>query len=263
MSVNSIEIDIPCDPQQLGALAMPFALLSEAGEPDKVTVGAIVITADEEDPLFARSTRSPSTATGRRSCISSYCRVIRSTTPTPSDAPTCSSPDRYLPNRLRCSGHVASGRFRHEFDASIISPAPVALGAASVRPRRNDARTNRRWSSNGALNRQINSSAGRVLRIGGRDRVRRSTGVRQFRRCRARRRRLTTRRDRHGPAGHGRSTARPAVVAGGNRTGFAKSTSSVTSHDQPRRAASSTSASPAPDRPSSCTVSTSWPAVRS
>jgi hypothetical protein len=54
MSANSVEIDIPCDPQQLGELAMPFALLSEAREPDKITVDAIVITADEEDPIFAR-----------------------------------------------------------------------------------------------------------------------------------------------------------------------------------------------------------------
>lgn len=54
MSANTIEIDIPCDPQQLGEFAMPFALLSEAREPSRITVGAIVITADEEDPVFAR-----------------------------------------------------------------------------------------------------------------------------------------------------------------------------------------------------------------
>jgi hypothetical protein len=30
---RSIEIDIPCDPQQMGELAMPFALLSEAPIP--------------------------------------------------------------------------------------------------------------------------------------------------------------------------------------------------------------------------------------
>jgi hypothetical protein len=50
----SIEIDIPCDPQQLGEFAMPFALLSEARNPASITVGAIVITADEIDPVFAR-----------------------------------------------------------------------------------------------------------------------------------------------------------------------------------------------------------------
>ncbi len=54
MSANTIEIDIPCDPQQLGEFAMPFALLSEAREPSRITVGAIIITADEEDPVFAR-----------------------------------------------------------------------------------------------------------------------------------------------------------------------------------------------------------------
>ncbi len=54
MSGNSIAIDIPCDPQQLGEFAMPFALLSEARDPDRIAVGAIVITADDEDPVFAR-----------------------------------------------------------------------------------------------------------------------------------------------------------------------------------------------------------------
>ena len=51
---RSIEIDIPCDPQQLGELAMPFALLSETRDPARIVVGAIVITADAEDPVFAR-----------------------------------------------------------------------------------------------------------------------------------------------------------------------------------------------------------------
>ncbi len=54
MSANTIEIDIPCDPQQRGEFAMPFALLSEARDPSRIKVGAIVITADEEDPVFAR-----------------------------------------------------------------------------------------------------------------------------------------------------------------------------------------------------------------
>ena len=54
MSGNSIEIDIPCDPQQRGEFDMPFALLSEARDPARIAVGAIVITADEEDPVFAR-----------------------------------------------------------------------------------------------------------------------------------------------------------------------------------------------------------------
>lgn len=54
MSSNAVEIDIPCDPQQLGEFAMPFALLSEARRPDRIVEGAIVITADEDDPVFAR-----------------------------------------------------------------------------------------------------------------------------------------------------------------------------------------------------------------
>ena len=54
MDTRPIEIDIPCDPQQMGELAMPFALLSEARDPTSIVVGAIVITADEEDPVFAR-----------------------------------------------------------------------------------------------------------------------------------------------------------------------------------------------------------------
>ena len=33
---------------------MPFALLSEARDPERIVVGAIVITADDEDPVFAR-----------------------------------------------------------------------------------------------------------------------------------------------------------------------------------------------------------------
>jgi hypothetical protein len=49
-----IEIDIPCDTQQMGEFNLPFALLSEARHPDSIAVGAIVITADEEEPVFAR-----------------------------------------------------------------------------------------------------------------------------------------------------------------------------------------------------------------
>ncbi len=48
MASGPIEIDIPCDPPQLGELAMPFALLSEARDPARIVVGAIVITAEEE-----------------------------------------------------------------------------------------------------------------------------------------------------------------------------------------------------------------------
>ena len=49
-----IEIDIPCDVQDEDELGMPYALLSEARDPTRIVPGAIVITADEEDPVLAR-----------------------------------------------------------------------------------------------------------------------------------------------------------------------------------------------------------------
>ncbi len=64
MTSNTIEIDIPCDPQQLGELDMPFAMLSEARDPSRIAVGAIVITADEDDPVFARVHAITSHGTG-------------------------------------------------------------------------------------------------------------------------------------------------------------------------------------------------------
>lgn len=49
-----IEIDIPCDVQDEDELGMPYTLLSEARDPTRIVPGAIVITADEEDPVVAR-----------------------------------------------------------------------------------------------------------------------------------------------------------------------------------------------------------------
>jgi hypothetical protein len=54
MSDRRIAIDIPCDVQDEDELGMPYALLSEARDPSRIVPGAIVITADEEDPVFAR-----------------------------------------------------------------------------------------------------------------------------------------------------------------------------------------------------------------
>jgi len=54
VSDKQIEIDIPCDVQDQDELGMPYALLSEARDPRRIVPGAIVITADEEDPVFAR-----------------------------------------------------------------------------------------------------------------------------------------------------------------------------------------------------------------
>jgi hypothetical protein len=54
VSEPQVKIDIPCDVQDMDELGMPYALLSEARDPSRITPGAIVITADEEDPVFAR-----------------------------------------------------------------------------------------------------------------------------------------------------------------------------------------------------------------
>ena len=80
MSANSVEIDIPCDPQQLGEFAVPFALLSEARDPGGIAVGAIVITGVDEDPVFARVHAITEGGDGPWLFISSCCPVIRSTT---------------------------------------------------------------------------------------------------------------------------------------------------------------------------------------
>jgi hypothetical protein len=93
MSANTIEIDIPCDPQQLGEFAMPFALLSEAREPSRISIGAIVITADEEDPVFARVHAITSHANGPVVVHLELCRAIRSTMPTRCAALICCPPE--------------------------------------------------------------------------------------------------------------------------------------------------------------------------
>ena len=48
------EIDIPCDPTQIDDTGLPWAFLDEANDPDRIVEGAIVITDDAEDPVFAR-----------------------------------------------------------------------------------------------------------------------------------------------------------------------------------------------------------------
>ena len=54
MSADTIVIDIPCDVQSMDETGLPWALLREARDPSRIVPGAIVITADEEDPVFAR-----------------------------------------------------------------------------------------------------------------------------------------------------------------------------------------------------------------
>lgn len=49
-----IEIDIPCDVQQEDESGFVWAFLDEARDPSVITVGAIVIAADDRDPVLAR-----------------------------------------------------------------------------------------------------------------------------------------------------------------------------------------------------------------
>ena len=49
-----IELDVPCDPTQIDETGYPWAFFDEAKHPDRTTPGAIVITGDTEDPVFAR-----------------------------------------------------------------------------------------------------------------------------------------------------------------------------------------------------------------
>ena len=50
----NIEVDIPCDPTQIDHTGLPWAFLDEAAHPDRIVAGAIVITGDSDDPVFAR-----------------------------------------------------------------------------------------------------------------------------------------------------------------------------------------------------------------
>ena len=51
---TEIEVDIPCDPTQIDETGDPWAFLDEAKHPDRIAAGAIVITGDAQDPVFAR-----------------------------------------------------------------------------------------------------------------------------------------------------------------------------------------------------------------
>ncbi len=49
-----VEIDIPCDVQQVDETGYVWAFLDEARDPTRVTEGAIVISGDPVDPVLAR-----------------------------------------------------------------------------------------------------------------------------------------------------------------------------------------------------------------
>jgi hypothetical protein len=49
-----VEVDIACDPTQIDQTGLPWAFLDEAARPERIVEGAIVVTGDAEDPVFAR-----------------------------------------------------------------------------------------------------------------------------------------------------------------------------------------------------------------
>ena len=51
---DGFEIDIPCDPTQIDDTGLPWTFLDEAARPERIVVGATVVTGDRVDPVFAR-----------------------------------------------------------------------------------------------------------------------------------------------------------------------------------------------------------------
>ena len=49
-----VQLDIPCDVQQVGDDGRPWAFLDESRHPELIYVDSIVVTGDEEDPVLAR-----------------------------------------------------------------------------------------------------------------------------------------------------------------------------------------------------------------
>jgi hypothetical protein len=49
-----VEVDIPCDVQQEDETGHVWAFLDEARDPSRIVEGAIVVSGDELDPVFAR-----------------------------------------------------------------------------------------------------------------------------------------------------------------------------------------------------------------
>jgi hypothetical protein len=51
---TDVVVDIPCDVQQVDGTGFVWTFLDEARDPSRITVGAIVVTGDEIDPVLAR-----------------------------------------------------------------------------------------------------------------------------------------------------------------------------------------------------------------
>lgn len=54
--LGAVRIDIPCDVQQVDDTGQVWTFLHEARDPAVIRPGAIVIAADDEDPVVARVT---------------------------------------------------------------------------------------------------------------------------------------------------------------------------------------------------------------
>lgn len=54
MPLGGVKVDIPCDVQQVDDTGYVWAFLHEARDPSRIVPGAIVVAADEEDPVLAR-----------------------------------------------------------------------------------------------------------------------------------------------------------------------------------------------------------------
>lgn len=50
----TVEVNIPCDVQQVDGTGFVWTFLDEARDPSRVFAGAIVVTGDEVDPVLAR-----------------------------------------------------------------------------------------------------------------------------------------------------------------------------------------------------------------
>ncbi len=51
---NRVQVDIPCDVQQVDSTGFVWTFLDEARDPIHVIAGAIVVTGDDLDPVMAR-----------------------------------------------------------------------------------------------------------------------------------------------------------------------------------------------------------------
>jgi hypothetical protein len=54
MDAGRVKIDIPCDVQQVDDTGRVWTFLHEARDPSRIVPGAIVVAADEDDPVLAR-----------------------------------------------------------------------------------------------------------------------------------------------------------------------------------------------------------------